>query len=146
MYLSTAFTDVKEVALIRAKDKSGQEMKLCSGDSQGGGSCEGGSSQFPQGGSLPHYPDAHFVLLSLSITMNGKVVACSHGCHATLNTGTSMIYGPTEWVTNIHKLMNAKLQDSEVKGHATGSLPVSPHNKDPLGQLLSFSLTVCGFL
>ena len=78
--------------------------------------------------------------------MNGKVVACSRGCHATLNTGTSMIYGQTEWVTNIHKLINAKPQDSEVKGHTTGSLPVSPHNKDPLGQLLSFSLTVCGFM
>ena len=57
-----------------------------------------------------------------------------------------MIHGPTRLVTNIHKLMNAKPKDSEVKGHATGSLPVSPHNKDPLGQPLSFSLTVCGFM
>ena len=37
--------DVKEGAVIKAKEKSGQEMTHCSRDSQGGGSCEGGSSQ-----------------------------------------------------------------------------------------------------
>ena len=41
VYSSAAFTHVKEGAVIRAKEKSGQEMKLWSGDSQGGGSCEG---------------------------------------------------------------------------------------------------------
>ena len=37
VYSSAAFKDVKEGTVIRAKEKSGQEMKLCSGDSQGGG-------------------------------------------------------------------------------------------------------------
>ena len=138
--------DVKEGAVIRAKGKSGQEMTHCSRDSQGGGSYEGGSSQFPQGGSLPHDPEARFVLLSLSISMNRSIVACSHGCQAFVDTGTSLIYGSTDLVTNINKLLNARLEDSEVKGHATGSLPVSPHNKDSLGQPLSFSLTVCSFM
>ncbi|XP_043308214.1 pregnancy-associated glycoprotein 2-like [Cervus canadensis] len=60
-----------------------------------------------------------------STTMNGNVVACSHGCHATLNTGTSVIYGPTEMVTNIHKLMNARPEGSEyvVSCDAVNTLP-----------------------
>ena len=138
--------DIKEGAVIREKEKSGQEIMHYSGHCQEGGSCVGGSSQFPQGGSLLHDPDSCPVLLSLSTTMNGKVVACSRGCQAFLDTGSALIYGSTEMVTNIHKLMNARPEGSEVKGHATGSLPVSPHNKDPLGQPLSFSLTVCGFM
>ena len=78
--------------------------------------------------------------------MNGNIVACSHGCQAFVDTGTSLIYGPTDLVTNINKLMNARLENSEVKGHATRSLPVSPHDKDSLAQPLSFSLTVCSFM
>uniref|UniRef100_A0A8C2RZP2 Peptidase A1 domain-containing protein n=1 Tax=Capra hircus TaxID=9925 RepID=A0A8C2RZP2_CAPHI len=104
---------------------SGQEMTHCSRDSQGGGSYEGGSSQFPQGGSLPHDPEARFVLLSLSISMNRSIVACSHGCQAFVDTGTSLIYGSTDLVTNINKLLNARLEDSEyaVSCDAVKTLP-----------------------
>ncbi|XP_057584263.1 pregnancy-associated glycoprotein 2-like [Hippopotamus amphibius kiboko] len=41
------------------------------------------------------------------ITMKGMVVGCFNGCQAILDTGTSMLAGPTKSVTIIHKLINA---------------------------------------
>nr|XP_020769595.1 pregnancy-associated glycoprotein 2-like [Odocoileus virginianus texanus] len=74
---------------------------------------------------IPVSQTRHWQISMNRITMNENVVACSRGCHATLNTGTSVIYGPTEQVTNIHKLMNAKLKDSEyvVSCDAVNTLP-----------------------
>ncbi|KAB0337446.1 hypothetical protein FD754_025187, partial [Muntiacus muntjak] len=66
-------------------------------------------------GELNWVPVSHTRPWQISMnctTMNGEVVACSRGCHATLNTGTSVIYGPKEMVTNIHKVMNAKVTPS----------------------------------
>ncbi|XP_061263748.1 pregnancy-associated glycoprotein 2-like [Bos javanicus] len=59
------------------------------------------------------------------ISMNGNVTACSRGCQALLDTGTSMIHGPTRLITNIHKLMNARHQGSEyvVSCDAVKTLP-----------------------
>ncbi|XP_065793512.1 pregnancy-associated glycoprotein 2-like [Muntiacus reevesi] len=67
----------------------------------------------------------HWQISMNRTTMNGEVVACSPGCHATLNTGTSVIYGPKEMVTNIHKVMKAKPKDSQyvVSCDAVNTLP-----------------------
>ena len=105
-------------------------MKGCLWDSW-----EGGNSGYTQNDL-----DAHFLPLSLSISMKRKVIACSGGCHAIFDTGTSVIEGPSTLVNNIWKLIGATPQGSEVKGHAPGSLPVSTHNKDFQGQPLSLSL------
>uniref|UniRef100_A0A4W2HAC8 Pregnancy-associated glycoprotein 2-like n=1 Tax=Bos indicus x Bos taurus TaxID=30522 RepID=A0A4W2HAC8_BOBOX len=59
--------------------------------------------------SQPH----HWLISMNHISMNGNIVACSHGCQAFVDTGTSLIYGPTDLVTNINKLMNARLENSE---------------------------------
>ncbi|XP_043307486.1 pregnancy-associated glycoprotein 2-like [Cervus canadensis] len=58
-------------------------------------------------------------------TMNGNVVACSRGCQAFVDTGSTLIYGSTEMVTNIHKLMNARPEGSEyvVSCDAVNTLP-----------------------
>ena len=61
-------------------------------------------------------------------------------------TGTSPIFGPRRLVNNIQKLIGATPRDSEVKGQAPGSLPVSTHKKDLQGQPLSLSLTVLCFM
>ena len=110
--------------------KRGQETKGCLGDSR-----EGGSS-----GETQSDLDACFVTLSLSISMKRKVIACSGGCEALVDTGTSLILGPRRLVSNIQKLISAMPRGSEVKGHAPGSLPVSTHKKDLQGQPLSLSL------
>ena len=96
---------------------------------------EGGSS-----GETQSYLDDLFVQLSLSISMKGKLIGCSGGCEALVDTGTSLINDPTRLVTNIQRLICAMPLGPKVKGHATGSLPVSTHNKDLQGQPLSLSL------
>ena len=116
---------------VESKGKeSVQKMKGCLGDSR-----EGGSSGETQSGL-----DARFVTLSLSISMKRKVIACSGGCEALMDSRTSLILGPRRLVNNIQKLISTAPQGSEVKDHAPGSLPVSTHKKDFQGQPLSLSL------
>uniref|UniRef100_F1RIE6 Peptidase A1 domain-containing protein n=1 Tax=Sus scrofa TaxID=9823 RepID=F1RIE6_PIG len=42
------------------------------------------------------------------ITWRGYVVACKSGCQAVIDTGSSLLIGPTKEVINIQKLINAK--------------------------------------
>ena len=114
---------------VRERDDGLTSLKGCSEDSQ-----EGGSS-----GETQSDLDALFVPLSFSISMKGKLIGCSGGCEALVDTGTSVIQGPTRIVTNIQRLIGTTPQGFQVKGHATGSLPVSTHNKDLQGQPLSLS-------
>ena len=87
-------------------------MKGCSGDSQGGGGSEG---------SPQCDPGICFISLSLSISMNGVVIACDSGCEAIIDTGTSLLIGPSDIVFNIQKIINANQSYSgEVMGHAGG--------------------------
>ena len=111
--------------------KRGQETKGCLEDSREGGSSGETKSSF----------DARFVTLSLSISMKRKVIACSGGCKALVDTRTSLILGPRRLVNNIQKLISSTPRGSKVKGHAPGSLPVSTHKKDLQGQPLSPSLS-----
>ena len=104
--------------LCREQRKIGQEMKGCLGDSQ-----EGDNS-----GETQSDLDACFLPLSLSITMKREVIACSDGCAAMVDTGSSHIQGPGRLVDNIQKLTGAKPRGSKVWGHDPGSLPVSTHN------------------
>ena len=116
---------------VRSKGKeSAQKMKGCLGDSQ-----EGVSS-----GETQIDLDACFLPLSLSISMKRKIIACSGGCEALVDTGTALIKGPRRLVNNIQKLIGTTPRGSKVKGHAPGSLPVFTHDKDHHGQPLTLSL------
>ena len=112
--------------LCREQRKRGQETKGCLRDNW-----EGGKS-----GETQSDLDACFLPLSLSITMKREVIACSDGCTALVDTGTSLIQGPGRVIDNIHKLIGATPRGSKVKGHAPGSLPVSTNNKDLQSQPL----------
>ncbi|XP_027388183.1 pregnancy-associated glycoprotein 2-like [Bos indicus x Bos taurus] len=61
-----------------------------------------------------------------SMTMNGSVVGCSQGCQAVVDTGTSLLVGPTHLVTDILKLINPNpiLNDEQMLScDAVNSLP-----------------------
>ena len=103
-------------------------MKGCLGDSR-----EGHNS-----GQTQSDLDASFLPLSLSISMKRYVIACSLGCQAFVDTGTSHIIGPRRLVNKIRKLIGTTHWLSKVNGHAPGSLPVSTH-KDLQGQPLFLS-------
>ncbi|XP_065793137.1 pregnancy-associated glycoprotein 1-like [Muntiacus reevesi] len=59
------------------------------------------------------------------ISMKRKVIACSCGCHAIVDTGTSLIIGPTMLVNNIQKLIGAIPRGSKhcVSCFAVNTLP-----------------------
>ena len=116
--------------LCREQRKRGQKMKGCLGDSR-----EGGNS-----GETQSDLDARFLPLSFSITMNREVIACSEGCAALVDTGSSNIQGPGRLIDNIQRIIGATPRGSKEKGHAPGSLPGSTHNKDLQGQPLTLSL------
>ena len=108
--------------------KRGQETNGCLGDSR-----EGGTS-----GETQSDLDALSVTLSLSISMKRKVLVCSGGCEALVDTGTSLTLAQEDCSITYR---SSTLWGSKVKkGHAPGSLPVSTHKKDLQGQPHSFSL------
>ena len=116
--------------LCREERKRGPERKGCLGDSQ-----EGDNS-----GETQSDHDAHFLPLSLSITMKRKVIACSGGCKAIVDTKATCIEGLRTVINNIQNLLGATPWGSKVKGHAPGSLLIYTHNKDNQGQSLTLSL------
>ncbi|XP_057584195.1 pregnancy-associated glycoprotein 2-like [Hippopotamus amphibius kiboko] len=57
------------------------------------------------------------------ITMKEMVVGCFNGCQAILDTGTSMLVGPTRLITTIQKLINATPFGEEVPCSSISQLP-----------------------
>ena len=75
----------------------------------------------------------------LCISMKRKVIACSGGCEALVDTRTSLTLAQEDCSITYR---SSTLWGSKVKkAHAPGSLPVSTHKKDLQGQPLSFSLS-----
>lgn len=46
--------------------------------------------------------------LALSISMNGKVIACDGGCQGIMDTGTSLLIGPRNPVLSIQQAIDAQ--------------------------------------
>ncbi|XP_032898813.1 LOW QUALITY PROTEIN: pepsin A-like [Amblyraja radiata] len=61
-------------------------------------------------GSINWVPVTHQAYWQIEIqrvTVNGQVVACSEGCPAIIDTGTSLLVGPTNAITNIQQAVGA---------------------------------------
>ena len=116
--------------LCREQRKRGKETKGCLGDSR----------EEDNSGEAQSDLDAHCLPLSLSISIERKVIACSGGCKAVVDTRATCIKGPETLADTIQNLIGSKPRGSKVKGHASGSLPVSTHNKDNQDQPLTLSL------
>ncbi|CAM2095189.1 unnamed protein product [Caretta caretta] len=56
-----------------------------------------------------------------SVTMNGETIACSGGCQAIIDTGTSLLAGPPSGISNINSYIGTS--DGTISCSAMSSLP-----------------------
>ncbi|XP_027387754.1 pregnancy-associated glycoprotein-like [Bos indicus x Bos taurus] len=59
-------------------------------------------------GTLQSDHGVRFVPLSLSISMNGKLIACKRGCQAIMDTGTTFLLGPSRHIAKIQRLIRIR--------------------------------------
>ncbi|XP_004446527.1 pepsin A [Dasypus novemcinctus] len=56
---------------------------------------------------IPLSSEGYWQITVDSITMNGEAIACSGGCQAIVDTGTSLLSGPTSAIANIQSYIGA---------------------------------------
>ncbi|KAK9515430.1 hypothetical protein VZT92_026079 [Zoarces viviparus] len=56
---------------------------------------------------VPLTSDTYWQIQMDSVTINGEVVACSGGCQAIIDTGTSLVVGPTKDINNMNAWVGA---------------------------------------
>lgn len=72
-------------------------LRVLAGDDPQGPGEERPDARMPQGHPVP----------LCSVTVDGVVVACDGGCQAILDTGTSMLVGPSSDILNIQQAIGA---------------------------------------
>ncbi|XP_062854426.1 pepsin A-like [Trichomycterus rosablanca] len=75
---------------------------------------------------IPLSSETYYQVTMDSVTINGQTVACSGGCQAIVDTGTSLIVGPTSDISNINSWLGATTDqygDSTVSCSSVQSLP-----------------------
>ncbi|GAA6076302.1 pepsin A-like [Tachysurus ichikawai] len=105
-----------------------------SGNSQSGSEVIfGGYNPNHYTGSLVWIPlssETYWQITMESVTINGQVVACNGGCQAIVDTGTSLISGPTSDINNMNSWVGATVSngDAMVNCNNIGSMPVLTFN------------------
>ncbi|KAL7828585.1 hypothetical protein SRHO_G00322190 [Serrasalmus rhombeus] len=75
---------------------------------------------------IPLSSETYYQITMDSVTINGQTVACSGGCQAIIDTGTSMIVGPTSDISNINSWVGATTDqygDATVSCSSIQSMP-----------------------
>ncbi|KAJ8370258.1 hypothetical protein SKAU_G00102860 [Synaphobranchus kaupii] len=75
---------------------------------------------------IPLSSETYWQISMDSVTINGNTVACSQGCQAIVDTGTSQIVGPTSDINSIQNSIGATTNqygDSPVQCSNIGSMP-----------------------
>ncbi|KAH1170836.1 hypothetical protein KIL84_006454 [Mauremys mutica] len=70
---------------------------------------------------IPLSNETYWQITMDSITMNGETIACSGGCQAIIDTGTSLLVGPSTGISNIESYIGA--DNGTISCSATSSLP-----------------------
>ncbi|XP_042363792.1 pepsin A-like [Plectropomus leopardus] len=89
---------------------------LSSNSQQGSVVTFGGIDSNHYTGSITWVPlsrDLYWQITVDSVTVNGQVVACSGGCQAIVDTGTSLIVGPQSSISNINSRVGAYSQNGD---------------------------------
>ncbi|XP_065259436.1 pepsin A-like, partial [Emys orbicularis] len=70
---------------------------------------------------IPLSSETYWQITMDSVTMNGETIACSGGCQAIIDTGTSLLAGPPTGISNIESYIGAS--DGTISCSAMSSLP-----------------------
>uniref|UniRef100_A0A7N9D6C2 pepsin A n=1 Tax=Macaca fascicularis TaxID=9541 RepID=A0A7N9D6C2_MACFA len=99
----------------------------CNDDQSGSVVIFGGIDSSYYTGSLNWVPvsvEGYWQISVDSITMNGEAIACAEGCQAIVDTGTSLLTGPTSPIANIQsRHRSQRTQTMVVSCSAISSLP-----------------------
>ncbi|XP_065447860.1 pepsin A-like [Chrysemys picta bellii] len=72
---------------------------------------------------IPLSAETYWQITMDSITMNGETIACSGGCQAIIDTGTSLLAGPSTGISNIESYIGASDGTVRISCSAMSSLP-----------------------
>ncbi|KAL4648086.1 pepsin A-like [Arapaima gigas] len=74
---------------------------------------------------IPLSSESYWQITMESVTINGNVVACNGGCQAIVDTGTSLIVGPTADINNMNQWVSATQYngDAMVNCNSIQSMP-----------------------
>uniref|UniRef100_A0A8C4W9A7 pepsin A n=1 Tax=Gopherus evgoodei TaxID=1825980 RepID=A0A8C4W9A7_9SAUR len=72
---------------------------------------------------IPLSAETYWEITMDSVTMNGETIACSGGCQAIIDTGTSLLAGPSTGISSINSYIGASDGTVRISCSAMSSLP-----------------------